>query len=149
VFQGILLGFLSVLLSLYVVYRLAGWLVERNKGRFGFDHLGDVASLPLVLILMQVLSLAVMPAVNAYSRHMEHEADRFSLELTENNHAAAASFAKLQTENLSNPRPGLFYTLWRGSHPSLASRIEFANTYHPWLDGQPLRYGAYFRPAKK
>jgi Zn-dependent protease with chaperone function len=149
VVQGILLGFLSVLLSLYVVYRLAGWLIERNKGRFGFDHLGDVASLPLVLLLVQVLSLAIMPAVNAYSRHMEREADRFSLELTENNHAAASAFAKLQTENLSNPRPGLFYMLWRGSHPSLASRIEFANTYQPWLDGQPLRYGEYFRPAGK
>jgi Zn-dependent protease with chaperone function len=149
VVQGILLGFLSVLLSLYVVYRLAGWLIERNKGRFGFDHLGDVASLPLVLLLVQVLSLAIMPAVNAYSRHMEREADRFSLELTENNHAAASAFAKLQTENLSNPRPGLFYMLWRGSHPSLASRIEFANTYRPWLEGQPLRYGEYFRPAGK
>lgn len=149
VVQGILLGFLSVLLSLYVVYRLAGWLIDRNRDRFGFDHLGDVASLPLVLLLVQVLSLAIMPAVNAYSRHMEREADRFSLELTENNHAAASAFAKLQTENLSNPRPGLFYMLWRGSHPSLASRIEFANTYRPWLEGQPLRYGEYFRPAGK
>jgi hypothetical protein len=49
-------------------------------------------------------------------------------------------FVRLQQENLGVPRPGLLYTLWRGSHPSLASRVEFANTYRPWETGRPLRY---------
>lgn len=146
---GLLVGFLSVLASLYLVYRLSGRLIERYKDRFGFDRLSDVASLPLVFLLMQIVSLAVVPPAYAFSRYMEREADRFSLELTHNNHAAASAFAKLQTENLANPRPGFFYMLWRGSHPSLAERIEFANTYRPWKNGQPLRYGEYFdRPRK-
>lgn len=146
---GLLVGFLSVLASLYLVYRLSGRLIERYKDRFGFDRLSDVASLPLVFLLMQIVSLAVVPPAYAFSRYMEREADRFSLELTHNNHVAASAFAKLQTENLANPRPGFFYMLWRGSHPSLAERIEFANTYRPWKNGQPLRYGEYFdRPRK-
>jgi STE24 endopeptidase len=146
---GLLVGFVSVLASLYLVYRLSGRLIERYKDRFGFDRLSDVASLPLVFLLMQIVSLAVVPPAYAFSRYMEREADRFSLELTQNNHAAASAFAKLQTENLANPRPGVFYMLWRGSHPSLAERIEFANTYRPWETGQPLRYGEYFdRPRK-
>ncbi len=51
----------------------------------------------------------------------------------------------LQQENLSNPRPGWFYQLCRASHPSLAERITFCNTYHPWREGRPLRYADQFR----
>ena len=45
------------------------------------------------------------------------------------------------------PRTGPLFRLWRGSHPDLADRIEFANRYSPWLRGQPLRYGDRFRAA--
>jgi hypothetical protein len=41
----------------------------------------------------------------------------------------------------------LLYVLWRGSHPSLGERIDFANRYHPWDEGQPLRYGRLFKAA--
>ena len=79
----------------------------------------------------------------------EHEADRFALELTRDNHAAATAFVRLEEENLANPRPGPLYVLWRGSHPSLAQRIEFANGYRPWEHGQPLRYGSLFRDSPR
>ena len=72
-------------------------------------------------------------------------AHRFALELTRNNHAAATTFVRLQEENLSVPRPGPFFKLWRGSHPSLGDRVDFANHYRPWQAGQPLRYGRLFR----
>jgi Zn-dependent protease with chaperone function len=85
--------------------------------------------------------------VLAFSRWQEREADRFALELTRDNRAAATMFVRLQEENLGVPRPGLLYTLWRGSHPSLASRIEFANRYRPWAEGRALRYGKRFRPG--
>ncbi len=92
-----------------------------------------------------------MPIGLAVSRHLEHEADRFALELTHDNHAAAMAFARLQTENLGNPRPGPLFTLWRASHPSLGERIDFANEYRPWERGEPLRYGDLFKhpPSEK
>jgi Zn-dependent protease with chaperone function len=68
----------------------------------------------------------------AYSRHQEHDADRYALDLTRSNHAAAMAHVKLQTENLGNPRPGLLYKIFRSSHPSAGERIDFANSYHPW-----------------
>ena len=80
----------------------------------------------------------------AYSRSKEHEADRFALELTRDNHACATAMVKTQKENLVNPRPGLLHDLWRGDHPSLSDRIEFCNTYRPWEAGEPLRYGSLF-----
>ena len=89
--------------------------------------------------------LAVAPVVMAYSRFQEHEADAFALELTRTNHSAASAFAKLQQENLGVPWRSPFETLWRATHPSIGERIEFCNQYHPWTEGRPLAYGAYFR----
>ncbi|MFL5535652.1 MAG: M48 family metallopeptidase, partial [Gemmatimonadales bacterium] len=136
---------LLVTLSLYVVHRLAGRLISRSSDRFGFDSLADFASLPLLLLLSTAVSLITTPLVLAYTRHQEHEADRFGLELTRGNHAAATTFVRLQQENLAVPRPGALYRLWRGSHPPLGDRVDFANRYRPWETGEPLRYGGLFR----
>ena len=136
---------LLVTLSLYVVHRLAGRLISRSSDRFGFDRLSDFASLPLLLLLSTAVSLITTPLVLAYTRHQEHEADRFGLELTRDNHAAATTFVRLQQENLAVPRPGAWYMLWRSSHPSLGERVDFANRYRPWAQGRPLRYGKLIR----
>jgi Zn-dependent protease with chaperone function len=135
-------------LSLYVVHRLAARLIARFRDRFGFERLDDVASLPLLALVGGVVMLATTPAVLALSRWQEREADRFGLEITRDNRAAALAFVRLQDENLAVPRTGLLFRLWRGSHPDLADRIEFSNRYRPWLGGQPPRYGDRFRPAE-
>jgi Zn-dependent protease with chaperone function len=132
-------------LSLYVVHRVAGRLIARFSQQFGFDRLSDIASLPLLILLGTAVSFVATPVVLALSRYQEHEADRFALELTRNNRAAATTFVRLQEENLSLPRPGLLYMLWRGSHPSLGDRIDFANRYRPWEEGEKLHYGRLFR----
>ena len=80
-----------------------------------------------------------------FSRYHEHEADRFGLELTHGNRAAAMAFVKLQEQNLGNPRPGLLYKLWRSGHPPLGERIDFCNAYRPWETGEATRYEHIFR----
>jgi Zn-dependent protease with chaperone function len=145
VLQGIAVYSLLAGLGLYGIHRLAPLAIARWRGRFGFARLDDVASLPLLLLLLQLGSFAILPAALAFSRHMEHEADRFALELTQDGRAAALAFAKLQQSNLSHPRPGPLYVWWRASHPPLGERIDFANRYRPWERGEPLRYGGRFR----
>ena len=130
---------------LYAVHRLSAFLIGRYKHRFGFAELSDVASLPLLLLLIGLLSLAADPVILGYSRHHERQADQFGLEITRDNHAAATGFIKLQQENLSNPRPGLVYEIWRASHPPIGERIDFCNAYRPWVTGDPLVYEKYFR----
>lgn len=132
-------------LSLYVVHRVAGRLIVRFSERFGFERLSDVASFPLLLLLGSIVTLILTPAVLAFTRYQEHEADRFALEITRDNRAAATTFVRLQEENLSVPRPGTLYMLWRGSHPSLGDRVDFANHYRPWEEAKELRYGHLFR----
>ena len=134
--------------SLYVVHRVAGRLIARFSRRFGFDQLSDLASFPLLMLLGSIVSLALIPLLLALSRYQEHEADRFALEITRDNRAAATTFVRLQEENLAIPRPGPLYTLWRGSHPALGDRVDFANHYRPWETKKRMHYDHLFRPTK-
>jgi Zn-dependent protease with chaperone function len=134
-----------VLLGLFVVHRTANGLLARYGDRFGFHELGDVASLPLMSLVFGLTFLVVSPAVLTITRHFEHEADRFGLEITHDNHAMATAFVKLQQQNLDNPRPGPLAKLFRASHPPLGERIDFCNDYHPWTTGQPGKYDALIR----
>jgi len=133
VVKSIVLSAIVTLAGLFLVDWLGRRLIARFSGRLGFHQLSDVASFPLLLMLMQVAFLALSPVALAYSRYQEHEADRFALELTQTNHSAGTAFVKLQEENLSNPRPGLLFKIFRSSHPSIGDRIDFCNTHHPWL----------------
>lgn len=132
VVRSILLGSVIVLAGLFFVDRAGRWLVARFSNRLGFDRLSDVASVPLVLMLINIASLFLGPVVLAYSRYQEHQADVYSLEVTHDPHAAASAFVKMQEENLSNPRPGPIYRLLRASHPSIGERIDYFNAHLPW-----------------
>lgn len=134
--------------TLFVIHRTSGNLIKRYKTRLGFDSLADVASLPLILLLAQVFLFVCSPFMMAYSRYHEHEADRFALELMQDNHAGAAAFVKLQTENLVNPWPGPVYKFFRSTHPPIGERITFINTYRPWDTDTPLKYGRYFEERR-
>ena len=135
---------LAIFASFWAVHASAGWLIARYRHRFGFDTLADPASYPLLILITSLVGLVATPALFAFTRHLEHEADRFGLELTRDNHAAASAFVKLQQENLAVPYPGPIYTFFQESHPSLGHRVEFANEYRPWETGQPLKYGDKF-----
>ena len=139
--------FLSALImaTLYGVHRVAGRLIARHRQRFGFGELADVASLPLILLLFNGFSFLVTPGVLAVQRHFEHEADRFGLEITHGNYAAATAFAKLQQDNLVVPRPSRLYVLWRAGHPTLGERIDFCNDYRPWETGEREVYAHLFK----
>jgi Zn-dependent protease with chaperone function len=145
VWKTILFLSLLIIVTLYAIHRTAGWPINKFHRRFGFTGLSDIASLPLIILLISAYFLIVGPIVLAFSRHNEHEADRFGLEITRNNRAAATAFVKLQQENLGVPRPNVLVKLWQAGHPTLGERIDFANEYRPWERGEPLRYGHLFK----
>jgi Zn-dependent protease with chaperone function len=132
---------------------LAGFWLVNVLGRraiarfnFGFKELSDPASLPLVVLILSLLWLAVLPAFNWEARSIEHEADRFGLELTHENHAMAELFAGWARSGLSPPDYDWFFLTFRATHPSLAERIRFANDYRPWEKGGELVYGDVCTP---
>ena len=139
VVHGVLLTSALFLIGLFIVHKVSRGILTRFGGRLGFDSLGHPGSLLLLIFLMQIISLVMNPIGNAYSRHVEHESDRFGLELTQLNEAAATAFVTLQAENLGNPYPGPIYVFFRASHPPIGKRIEFMNSYKPWETGEPLK----------
>lgn len=141
--QLIYMGALSFLLF-YLVYRSANFLMDRYSHLFGFSRLSHIASLPLLLLLIGLFTLLSQPLTNFFSRTLEHNADQFGLEITQNNDAAGRAFLVLQKRNLAVPRPGPLFVFWRSTHPPLGARVDYCNSYCPWIEGKPLRYGKFF-----
>jgi Zn-dependent protease with chaperone function len=134
-----------IIVGLFAVHFTARKLIGRYGRRWGFSELSDVASLPLIALLFSLATLVLTPAILAMTRYNEHESDRFGLEITRNNRAAATAFIKLQQENLGVPRPGTLYKIWRSSHPPIGERVDFINSYKPWETGEELKYEDRFR----
>ena len=109
--------------------------------RFGFDSLRQPAALPLMLAVAQLYMLIAVPAFNLTAQHIELEADRFALELTRENEARARVSAD-QCGRLWLSEDTLFDRLYRNTHPSVAERVNLANSYRPWETGAPLKYRA-------
>ena len=133
----------------YLIYKISSSLLPRYQRQLGFQHLYDIASLPLLLFLVNFFILLSTPVFNYISRYHEREADRFGIEITRNNEVAAQLFADAVPEHLSNPRPGIIYKIWRSHHPSLGDRVDFCNSYCPWEVGKPMKYGEYFKEEEK
>jgi STE24 endopeptidase len=131
VWMNILISSALTVAGLYGVHRTADGLVETFSNSFGFDRISDVASMPLLMLLLSVFAMVLTPAMLALSRHHERAADRFGLDLLRDNHAAATAFVALQEQNLAVPRPGRLYKLFRASHPPIGERVDFINGYRP------------------
>jgi STE24 endopeptidase len=134
---------LTLLAGLCFIHLSAAWILRRFGSRTGVTELGDFASLPLLILIFSLVLFVLWPPLLAVSRHFEHEADRFGLEITHDNHACAVTFVKFMRHDLAYPTPAPFFELLRASHPSVSERIGFCNTYHPWLDGGAGRYSNY------
>jgi len=120
-------------------------LIRRFGSRTGIEGEGDLASLPLMLLVLTALTFLASPLVNGISRHYEHQADQFALEVTHGvvpdpNAAEARAFQILGEQDLADPDPRPFIVFWLYSHPPLSQRIRFALDYKPWTKGKPLQF---------
>ncbi len=120
-------------------------LTDRNDIRTGVEGVGDLASLPIVFLVLTVLVFVASPALNGVSRHFEHQADQFGLEVAygtvaDPNAADVQSFEIMGEEDLEDPDPNPFIRFWLYTHPPLEERIRFASSYRPWAEGKPLEF---------
>jgi STE24 endopeptidase len=133
-------------LAFFATLMLAGfWLGRRivlaMLARWGeawhIRGINDLAALPVLMLALSLLSLVGEPIGNAFSRHIEHQADIYGLEVTHglfpnNNQVAASSFQKLGEKSYDYPTPNPLLVFWSYSHPSISDRIQFALHYDPW-----------------
>jgi len=129
-----------LLVLFYLGYRTIGWLLARCGEKWGIRSVDDWASLPALLLLLSVFGFAANPIFNGFSRHFEHQADQYGLEVThglipDSSQVGAQAFQKLGETYLDDPNPNpvdvfLFFT-----HPPIRDRVRFALTYDPWANG--------------
>jgi Zn-dependent protease with chaperone function len=132
-----------VLVFSYLGFRVSRWIAGKWGPSSQLEGLSDLASAPILLLVLTWLLFLSAPLICGISRHYEHQADQFGLELADGvvadpNAAEVRSLEVLGKEDLEDPDPSPFIMFWLYTHPPLEERIEFAAHYKPWAEGKPL-----------
>ncbi len=138
--KGLALVAAVYLVFFYLGYLSIGWLLARWGIQWEIHGVNDWAAFPALLLLLTTFSFANNPLANGISRHFEHQADQYGLEVThgltpDSGEVAAQAFQILGEVDLADPAPNpvdvfLFY-----DHPPIADRILYSLTYNPWSHG--------------
>jgi Zn-dependent protease with chaperone function len=143
--QEMLFSEALLVVGLWAGFRVFNWALGRYGEAWGLRGAGDWASLPVLLLLLLLFGFVCTPAINAFSRHCERQADQYGIELMHDlvpdaSRAAAKAFQILGDGNLEEPAPSPLVEWWFYNHPSTAERIRFADTYNPWTKGQSPQF---------
>ncbi|GGL46212.1 M48 family metallopeptidase [Sporolactobacillus putidus] len=129
VMHHIIWGTVAALAGLFIGLFLAAkgllWTVQRWGPSLNLAHPGDLAALPLVLLLFSFLSFAGEPVQNAVSRQFEHAADVYAIQMTQNRKAAISSFQKISAASLGEINPPALVKFVQYDHPTMLDRINF------------------------
>jgi len=94
-----------------------------------FDSLSDFANLPLLVLVSTILSFLLMPALNAYSRFNERQADRYAFRSIRSVQPFISSMNKLATQNLAERTPSRWVEWFFHSHPAISRRVAAAEAW--------------------
>ena len=94
-----------------------------------FLNLSDFAGLPLLALVSTVMSFLLMPALNAYSRRKERQADRYSFQTIPSIGPFVSSMEKLCEQNLAEREPSPVVEWFFHSHPAIAKRVAAAEAW--------------------
>jgi STE24 endopeptidase len=107
----------------------ANWTLHYAVDQHMFEELSDFANLPLLALVSVVLSFVLMPAMNAYSRFNERQADRYAFETTTSVEPFISSMNKLAEQNLAERAPSKWVEWFFHSHPSISRRLAAAEEW--------------------
>jgi STE24 endopeptidase len=95
-----------------------------------FETLSDFANMPLLILVATLLSLLLMPALNAYSRFNERQADRYAFRSISTVTPFISSMNKLASQNLAERTPSKLVEWLFHSHPSISRRVQAAEAWN-------------------
>src|ERR1700680_892554 len=132
--NGILFGAGMLLIFLFAGFHALRWAFRRFGGVWKIRGADDWASLPVLVFIILIFNFIFTPIDNAYSRHLEHQADQYGLEVVHGivpnaPQVAAQSFQILGEIDLDEPSPSTAVKMWFYDHPPINERILFAQTY--------------------
>jgi STE24 endopeptidase len=113
----------------FVGFWAANWALHYAVDQHMFEELSDFANLPLLALVSVVLSFLLMPALNAYSRFNERQADRYAFESIASVDPFISSMNKLAEQNLAERTPSKWVEWFFHSHPSISRRLAAAEAW--------------------
>src|SRR5450631_1037834 len=114
----------------FVGFWAANWVLHYAVDRVHmFDTLSDFANLPLLVLVAAVLSFLLMPALNAYSRYNERQADRYAFRSIASVGPFVSAMNKLAGQNLAERSPSKFVEWFFHSHPAISRRVQAAEAW--------------------
>jgi len=138
-----LLGFFAALLfvSFYVGYRSINWALAKCGLAWGIRGVDDYASTPCLILILTLFFFVTGPIAATYSRHYEHQADQYGLELThaltpDSGQVAAQAFQILGEVSYDDPNPNPIRVFLFYDHPAIPDRVQFSLHYDPWSQGK-------------
>ena len=108
---------------------VANWVLHYAVDHHMFEELSDFANLPLLAITATLLSLLLMPLLNAYSRFNERQADRYAFESIASVDPFITSMNKLAQQNLAERTPSKWVEVLFHSHPAISKRVAAAEAW--------------------
>jgi len=115
----------------------ANWTLHYAVDQHMFEELSDFANLPLLALVSVVLSFVLMPAMNAYSRFNERQADRYAFETTASVEPFISSMNKLAEQNLAERTPSKWVEWFFHSHTSISRRLAAAEEWGRTQNAHP------------
>lgn len=115
----------------------ANWTLHYAVDQHMFEELSDFANLPLLALVSVVLSFVLMPALNAYSRFNERQADRYAFESIASVDPFISSMNKLAEQNLAERTPSRWVEWFFHSHPAVSRRLAAAEAWGRTQDTDP------------
>jgi STE24 endopeptidase len=114
----------------FVGFWAANWTLHYAIDRWHmFDAISDFANLPLLVLIFTLFSFFLMPALNAFSRYNERQADRYAFESIASVEPFVSSMNKLAEQNLAERTPSRWVEWWFHSHPAIARRVAAAEAW--------------------
>jgi len=114
----------------------ANYVLHLSIEQWGmFDTLSDFSNLPLLVLVSTILSIALMPAMNAYSRFNERQADRYAFKAIRSVQPFISSMNKLAAQNLAERTPARWVEWLFHSHPAISRRVAAAEAWKLRLAG--------------
>src|SRR5882762_5424923 len=126
IFKSILVQAGITLAGFYLANEVLRYAVERGNM---FETMSDFANLPLLILVATVLSFLLMPALNAYSRFNERQADRYCFQSVASVEPFISSMNKLAEQNLAEKTPSRWVEWFFHSHPAIAKRVAAAKAW--------------------
>src|ERR1700720_4963157 len=114
------------LFGFWLANEVLRFAVERRNM---FETMSDFANLPLLILVSTVPSFLLMPALNAYSRFNERQADRYCFESVATVAPFISSLNKLAEQNLAEKTPSRWVEWLLHSHSAITKRVSAAETW--------------------